>query len=97
LKLIKTGAKKLAHLISPPGFSGRAPGGPSRWSTERTTQWQPLWPELVVEVAFDHVTVGRFWHGTRIVRWRPDKDPRQCTLDQLGSPGSNDFFFKLVS
>ena len=89
--------KKLTPLIAPPGFTGRAPGGPSRWSTERTSQWQPLRPRLVVEVSFDHVTDNRFRHGTKIVRWRPDKDPKQCTLEQLGSPGSNDFFFKLVS
>ena len=75
---------KLEKLIKPPGFTGRAPGGPSRWSTERSEQWQPLAPTLVVEVQYDHFTGGRFRHGTRLLRWRPDKAPEQCTLDQLG-------------
>jgi ATP-dependent DNA ligase len=65
------------------GFTGDAPGGPSRWSTERTAEWVPLAPELVVEVRYDQVTGGRFRHGTRLVRWRPDKAPRQCTFEQI--------------
>jgi ATP-dependent DNA ligase len=75
---------KLEKLIKPPGFTGQAPGGPSRWSTRRPSEWEPLDPKLVVEVEYDHFTNGRFRHGTRFVRWRPDKKPRQCTLDQLG-------------
>jgi ATP-dependent DNA ligase len=75
--------KKLESLVEPPGFTGGAPGGPSRWNTERTTQWQPLKPVLVVEVRYDQVTGRRFRHGTGFLRWRPDKDPRQCTFDQL--------------
>jgi ATP-dependent DNA ligase len=75
--------RKLENLIEPPGFTGSAPGGPSRWNTERTTQWQPLKPVLVVEVKYDQVTGRRFRHGTGFVRWRPDKDPKQCTFDQL--------------
>jgi ATP-dependent DNA ligase len=75
--------QKLEPLRKPPGFTGRAPGGPSRWSTERSAQWEPLAPELVVEVGYDHVSNGRFRHGTRFVRWRPDKAPRQCTLEQI--------------
>jgi ATP-dependent DNA ligase len=75
--------KKLEKLVQPPGFTGSAPGGPSRWNNERTTQWQPLKPELVVEVRYDQVTGRRFRHGTGFLRWRPDKDPRQCTFDQL--------------
>jgi ATP-dependent DNA ligase len=75
--------RRLETLRGGPGFTGRAPGGPSRWSTERSGEWEPLRPELVVEVAFDHVTDGRFRHGTRLLRFRPDKAPRQCTLDQL--------------
>jgi ATP-dependent DNA ligase len=75
--------KDLEALIQPPGFTGNAPGGPSRWNTERTGQWEPLKPELVVEVRYDQVTGRRFRHGTGFVRWRPDKDPRQCTFDQL--------------
>ena len=75
--------KRLEKLIQAPGFTGRAPGGPSRWSTERSTEWQPLKPELVVEVSFDHVTAERFRHGTGFLRWREDKRPDQCTLEQL--------------
>ena len=74
---------KLEKLIEPPGFTGDAPGGPSRWNTERTTQWQPLAPRLVVEVRYDQVTGRRFRHGTGFLRWRPDKSPEQCTFDQL--------------
>ncbi|MBW8814091.1 MAG: ATP-dependent DNA ligase [Caulobacterales bacterium] len=66
------------------GFTGDAPGGPSRWSTERTGEWVALRPELVVEVRYDHVTGRRFRHGTKLVRWRPDKSPRQCAFDQIG-------------
>jgi ATP-dependent DNA ligase len=75
--------RQLEGLIMPPGFTGNAPGGPSRWSTERSGEWQPLRPELVVEVRYDHVSGGRFRHGTRLVRWRPDKAPRQCTFEQI--------------
>jgi ATP-dependent DNA ligase len=75
--------KDLEGLVEPPGFTGNAPGGPSRWSTARSAEWQPLKPKLVVEVKYDQVTAGRFRHGTSIVRWRPDKDPKQCTCDQL--------------
>jgi ATP-dependent DNA ligase len=74
---------KFERLRKPPGFTGNAPGGPSRWSTERTGQWEPVAPKIVVEVAYDHFTGGRFRHGTRFLRWRPDKDPRQCTMDQV--------------
>jgi ATP-dependent DNA ligase len=75
--------KKFEALKKPPGFTGNAPGGPSRWSTERTGEWQPVAPKIVVEVAYDHFTGGRFRHGTRFLRWRPDKDPRQCAMDQV--------------
>jgi ATP-dependent DNA ligase len=75
--------RRLEKLIAPPGFSGNAPGGPSRWSTERSTEWEPLKPKLVVEVEYDHFTGGRFRHGTRLVRWRPDKPPRQCKMEQV--------------
>jgi ATP-dependent DNA ligase len=77
--------RQLEALIEPPGFSGSAPGGPSRWSTERSAAWQPLRPELVVEVEYDQVTGGRFRHGTRLVRWRPDKAPAQCTAEQIAA------------
>jgi ATP-dependent DNA ligase len=75
--------RQLEALITPPGFTGNAPGGPSRWSTERSGDWQPLRPELVVEVRYDHVSGGRFRHGTRFLRWRPDKAPPQCTFEQI--------------
>jgi ATP-dependent DNA ligase len=80
--------RKLNKLIEPPGFTGSAPGGPSRWSTERSTKWEPLKPKLVVEVEYDHFTGGRFRHGTRLVRWRPDKAPRQCKMDQVLHTGA---------
>ena len=75
--------RRLEKLIAPPGFTGDKPGGPSRWSTKRSAQWQPLKPKLVVEVCYDHFSGGQFRHGTRLLRWRPDKTPRQCTMDQL--------------
>lgn len=75
--------KKLQQLIKPPGFTGKAPGGPSRWSTKRSSEWQPLALRLVVEVQFDHFTGGRFRHGTKLLRWRPDKDPKACTITQV--------------
>ena len=81
---------KLEKLIGAPGFTGHAPGGPSRWSTERSSAWKPLKPKLVVEVQFDHFTGNRFRHGTKFLRWRPDKAPAQCKMEQAyqksGSP-----------
>jgi ATP-dependent DNA ligase len=74
---------KLEKLIAPPGFTGDAPGRPSRWSNERSTAWQPLKTKLVVEVQYDHFTGGRFRHGTKFRRWRPDKSPKQCTVKQV--------------
>jgi ATP-dependent DNA ligase len=76
--------KRLEKLIAAPGFTGDAPGGPSRWSTERSAEWKPLRPALVAEVRYDHVTGRRFRHGTGFLRWRPDKAPEQCTMEQLG-------------
>jgi ATP-dependent DNA ligase len=76
-------AKMLEPLIREPGFTGRAPGGPSRWSTERSGEWKPLAPKIVVEVRYDHFTGGRFRHGTAFLRWRPDKAPKQCTMAQV--------------
>jgi ATP-dependent DNA ligase len=75
--------KKLKALIKAPGFTGKAPGGPSRWSTKRSAEWEPLDPKLVVEVGFDHFTGGRFRHGTKFIRWRPEKAPEQCTMEQV--------------
>lgn len=70
-------------LIGSPGFTGHAPGGPSRWSTKRSTEWQPLKSKLVCEVQYDHFSGGRFRHGTKFLRWRPEKKPHQCTFEQL--------------
>jgi ATP-dependent DNA ligase len=75
--------RRLERLRGGSGFTGNAPGGPSRWSTERSAEWVALKPELVVEVAYDQITGNRFRHGTRLLRWRPDKAPAQCTFDQL--------------
>jgi len=75
--------KELEKLAGGAGFTGDAPGGPSRWSDGRSAEWTPLRPELVVEVRYDHVTGDRFRHGTKLIRWRPDKAPKQCTLAQL--------------
>ncbi len=75
--------KDLEALIQTPGFTGRAPGGPSRWSTEKSSEWQPLKPKLVVEVQYDHFSGHRFRHGAKFLRWRPDKSPKQCTMEQV--------------
>src|SRR6266403_2368579 len=75
--------KKFDALRKPPGFTGNAPGGPSRWSTERTGEWEPVDPKIVIEVAYDHFTGERFRPGTKFLRWRPDKAPRQCTMNQV--------------
>jgi ATP-dependent DNA ligase len=75
--------KRLEKLRASPGFTGNAPGGPSRWSTDRSVAWEQLQPELVVEVRFDQVTANRFRHGTKLLRWRPDKAPHQCTFEQI--------------
>jgi ATP-dependent DNA ligase len=78
--------REVEALIEAPGFTGNAPGGPSRWSNERSGEWQPLKPVVVVEVAYDQITGGRFRHGTKLLRRRPDKAPRQCTVAQLAPP-----------
>jgi ATP-dependent DNA ligase len=75
--------RQLEGLKGEPGFTGDKPGGPSRWATDRSSQWTPLRPELVAEVSFDHVSAGRFRHGTRLLRFRPDKAARQCGFDQI--------------
>ena len=75
--------ERLEGLRGGGGFTGRAPGGPSRWATERSSEWEPVRPELVVELGFDHVGSGRFRHGTRLVRFRPDQAPSQCRMEQL--------------
>ncbi|MEG3089392.1 ATP-dependent DNA ligase [Sphingomonas sp. PB4P5] len=75
--------ERLEGLKGSVGFDGKTPGGPSRWSTNRSADWVPLRPELVVEVTYDQVTENRFRHGTKLVRWRPDKATAQCRMEQL--------------
>ncbi|HKH93520.1 MAG TPA: ATP-dependent DNA ligase [Gemmatimonadaceae bacterium] len=79
--------KQLEGLVKPPGFTGQAPGGPSRWSTARSAEWQPLAPKLVLEVQYDHFSGGRFRHGTSFLRWRPDKPAKRCTIAQVEQEG----------
>ncbi|MCC8954136.1 ATP-dependent DNA ligase [Bradyrhizobium sp. Pear77] len=74
---------KLEAIKQAQSFTGNAPGGPSRWSTKRSSEWQPIKPKYVVEVSYDHFTGGRFRHGTSIIRWRSDKKPSQCTFEQV--------------
>ncbi len=74
---------KLEAIVSDSSFTGNAPGGPSRWSSKRSAEWQPVAPRFVIEVSYDHFSGERFRHGTSILRWRPDKKPRQCTMEQL--------------
>ena len=76
-------ASRLEPLVEGPGFTGKAPGGPSRWNDGKASAWVPLRNELVVEVLYDQVTGERFRHGTKLLRWRPDKLPSQCRMDQL--------------
>jgi ATP-dependent DNA ligase len=75
--------KKLEAIQTAKSFTGNTPGGPSRWSTKRSSEWHAVETRLVVEVSYDHFTGGRFRHGTTIERWRPDKKARDCTLVQL--------------
>ncbi len=79
--------KEVEKIVKPyqggSGFTGKAPGGPSRWSQGRSTEWIPLDPVLVCEVRYDHYSGGRFRHGTKLLRWRPDKEPTACTFEQV--------------
>ena len=75
--------ERLRPLAAQSSFDGNAPGGKSRWSGERSTAWCPVRPELVIEVGYDQVTGSRLRHGASFIRWRPDKLPRQCRLEQL--------------
>jgi ATP-dependent DNA ligase len=81
--------RRLESLVKSPGFTGRAPGGPSRWSTERSGAWEPLATKLVAEVQYDHFSGERFRHGTRFLRWRPDKAPRQCVIGQVAQEAAS--------
>jgi ATP-dependent DNA ligase len=80
--------EQLRPSIGPPGFTGRAPGGPSRWNRGEERRWHPLKPDFVVEVGYDQVTEGRFRHGTTLLRWRPDKSAERCTMEQLDREAS---------
>jgi ATP-dependent DNA ligase len=76
--------KKLEGMIEKPGFTGAAPGGPSRWSKDgRSADWHPLKPTLVIEVQYDHFSGRRFRHGTKLLRWRPEKNPKSCRIEQV--------------
>ncbi len=81
--------KQLKKVLQPymggSGFTGHAPGGPSRWSTERSGEWERLEPKLVCEVRYDHFSGSRFRHGTKFLRWRPEKSPRSCTSKTTAS------------
>lgn len=92
--------KKLKALLKPylggSGFTGHAPGGPSRWSTERSGKWERLKPKLVCEVRYDHFSGGRFRHGTKFLRWRPEKKPQSCTYEQLESPEGKSWLEKML-
>jgi ATP-dependent DNA ligase len=77
--------KKLESMRGENPFEVRVPGGPSRWATEKSSEWEPVRPELVCEVEFDYFSQGRFRHGSKFLRWRPDKKPRQCGMEQVKS------------
>jgi ATP-dependent DNA ligase len=79
--------KRLEALAGENPFEVRVPGGPSRWATEKSGEWQPVRPELVCEVEYDYYSQGRFRHGSKFLRWRPEKEPRQCTMDQVVGEG----------
>jgi ATP-dependent DNA ligase len=75
--------RRLVGFLAPYETGERGTADPSRWSAGRELEWVALRPELVVEIDFDHVSAGRIRHGAKLRRWREDKDPRQCTFDQL--------------
>ncbi|MCU0309055.1 MAG: ATP-dependent DNA ligase [Thermoleophilia bacterium] len=76
--------RDLLAELRPLETGARGSGEPSRWSQGRDTEWVALRPERVAEVTYDQVSAGRIRHGARLVRWRPDRDPASCRLDQLG-------------
>ena len=89
-------SKELDSLAGGSGFTGKAPGGPSRWATDRSAEWIAIKPAIVVEVLYDQVTGDRFRHGTKLLRRRPDKRPEQCRMEQLGRPLSRAEVAKLL-
>jgi ATP-dependent DNA ligase len=79
--------RELVARLAPYETGERGSGDPSRWASGRDLEWIEVRPELVVEVSFDHVSDGRIRHGTKVLRWRDDKDPKDCRFDQLSSRG----------
>jgi ATP-dependent DNA ligase len=75
--------RELVRTLAPYETGDRGSADPSRWAGDRDLEWVSLRPELVIEVSFDHVSAGRIRHGARILRWREDKAPESCTIDQL--------------
>jgi len=75
--------RALVEKLAPYETGHRGHGDPSRWKNEKDLEWIELRPELVVEVTFDHASGGRIRHGTRILRWRDDKPPQECRLEQM--------------
>ena len=75
--------RELVAELEPYATGERGSGDPSRWQSDRDLEWISLRPELVVEVSFDHVSAGRIRHGSKILRWREDKDPADCRFEQL--------------
>jgi len=75
--------KRLEALKDENPFQVRVPGGPSRWASEKSGEWVPVRPELVCEVEYDYFSQGRFRHGSKFLRWRPDKKPKQCKMEQV--------------
>jgi ATP-dependent DNA ligase len=75
--------RELVSKLAPYETGERGSGDPSRWSAGRELEWVTLRPELVVEISFDHVSSGRIRHGAKLLRWREDKKPSECTFDQL--------------
>jgi ATP-dependent DNA ligase len=75
--------RELVKTLAPYETGDRGSADPSRWSADRDLEWVALRPELVIEVSFDHVSAGRIRHGAKILRWREDKPPRECSLEQL--------------
>jgi ATP-dependent DNA ligase len=75
--------RELVDKFAPYETGERGSGEPSRWTQGRDLEWVAMRPELVVEITFDHVSDGRIRHGSKVQRWRDDKAPEACTLDQL--------------
>jgi ATP-dependent DNA ligase len=81
---LRTAEKRsLVARLTPYESGHRGHGDPSRWKSEKELEWIELRPELVVEVTFDHMSGGRIRHGTKILRWREDKAPGECRLEQM--------------